>query len=239
MKSSLESQLQELFFSVPVFVTPKAFEPYQEELEKAGTAIRQLHNYLKDLNYTLDLFKFAQKAGIEFRDKLREFSPRVLNQGEDPFRYIHWKTLSGQSTAMLLYHYSEARDEISRSIFSIKELSTHVKRDLFKAANKRFIAEFSNVKIIRNTIAHTSTIETSRKSVIRGPIRNGFVKMEGLGAFSMQMGIIGDEFTITRDGEFFSFRLNESIICSLIEITNNYYSALAPLADYMQIQERG
>lgn len=186
------------------------------------TLLAKLGLYERHLLIAVYLYEYSAQAAHEITDfATLEYS--LWTTGG-------WQMMAGRDGAMTIYHFGCTIDGIKKSLPACPALNSQIDRRKLKNASKIFDATFHGYTAIRHVVAHVAdfsqTIEKQTSHAVKGPFNKKWFSSEDPKGTTWLGGNMNDNtYTVTYEGNAFTYDLSRDNVAKLRSIKDQIYSA--------------
>lgn len=202
-----------------VFEYPPMFVTYnfpEEEIEFVRILVQglsDLDRYQADFESALVLFQNAERIATSNPEHARII--------------IKWASVAARDGGMTVYHFGKAIEGIRGSFGKMPKVRGTVDHKQLKAAFQSFKKRFPLYENMRHAIAHSAELmHENKKHKADGSFDNGFIHI-GDAKDTLIVGIFGDKYTTTFEGEIISYEINSDSLKALQDAKKSCWNAFA------------
>jgi hypothetical protein len=207
-----------------MFVVPTVSGPWitEEERDRAfalNVCLSQIRQCVEQFKAAVALFEQASPIANSY-DHFRS------GQGETA---LQWCLMTGRDGAITLFNRSKLIEAVKGMVGQIASIRPKVDHQKLKLAKKRFDAAFPGVENIRHAVAHAGELVSSPYEMRRNSATKGFTNPNLMAKGTLFLGgsFIEDRFTLTHEGEVFSYSVSTASVRKLESIRDQFFEGFA------------
>lgn len=193
--------------------------------------IRDIGRYMDDFAAAVSLFDFSETADRQlFAARPNILSPERDAWREQSRRYTAWMMIAARDGAMTIFHFGKAYEGIRASLKSCSSLDNLVNHAKLTEAGRLLRKHFPRFEAIRHPVAHSAEFHRNEKvwneHAFSGPYDDGFISIgPAVKKASVSQNLANRVFSVTFEGEVFSYEVNKTSLDALRQIVDTTFAA--------------